>query len=114
MSDHERIWLEPDHIGGSVDGEGRLWCQDEVWTDGTEYVRADLFEALTNRLTAMEREVETAREAFGAIMDVGGEINPSNYNHDDVCALNGSYVEQFQIAEAALAALSPKDSQDTK
>lgn len=31
-------------------------------------------------------EVERLREALAAIMEVGGEINPSNYNHEDVRA----------------------------
>ncbi len=58
-------------------------------------------------VTALSREVAVLREALEAIMEVGGEINPSNYNHEDVCALNNAFVEQFQIAEAALA--SPRN-----
>ena len=49
--DHERIWLQhPDDPGLS---EGRCWCQDKVWPDGpddgepTEYIRRDLFDAVT-------------------------------------------------------------------
>jgi hypothetical protein len=34
--DHDRIWLEPE---GAPD---RCWCQDDVWEDGVEYIRADL------------------------------------------------------------------------
>ena len=40
MKEHERIWLQP-----AVDAdpyEGRQWCQDKIWDDGIEYVRADL------------------------------------------------------------------------
>ena len=49
--DHERIWLEPP-AGGEY--TGRMWCQEDVWTndpeyrdDGppTEYVRADIAKA---------------------------------------------------------------------
>jgi hypothetical protein len=48
MSDHERIYLEPED--GSDPDTGRMWCQhaapgagdDRTWT---EYVRADLVAA---------------------------------------------------------------------
>ncbi len=50
-----------------------------------------------------ESEIERLREALSAIMDVGGEINPSNYNHEDVCSLNNAFIGQFQIARAALS-----------
>ncbi len=38
---HERIWLEARPTGTG----DRQWCQDKVWDDGIEYVRADLIEA---------------------------------------------------------------------
>ena len=34
----------------------------------------------------------------------GVEINPYNYNHDDVCALNNGYVQLFLCVGQALAA----------
>lgn len=49
--EHERIWLEPQCC---VDpGEGRAWCQDDVWpigdcdshAPGVEFIRADLHAA---------------------------------------------------------------------
>ena len=55
MTDHERIWLEPECC---VDPDiGRQWCEDpDVWihycgedellTDSVEYVRADLYAEL--------------------------------------------------------------------
>jgi hypothetical protein len=51
---------------------------------------------------ASTEEIVRLREALTAITEIGGEINPSNYNHEDVHALNGSYIEMFQIARAAL------------
>lgn len=62
MSDHERIWLQhPDSAAHQP--EGRLWCQDKVWPhaedegdEPTEYVRADLCEALRQKLGETERE----------------------------------------------------------
>ncbi len=35
---YERIWLEARPTGTG----DRQWCQDKVWDDGIEYVRADL------------------------------------------------------------------------
>lgn len=60
-ADHERIWLQ-NADDAKHQGEGRMWCQDKVWPDDgedgepTEYVRADLFAALRERLAEVERE----------------------------------------------------------
>lgn len=48
--------------------------------------------------------VEKMAQALRDIMDLQGEINPSNYDHDDVCKLNSSFVESWIIANAAIAA----------
>ena len=40
--------------------------------------------------------------ALQAIEELPGEINTSNYTHDDVCALNDAYIEIYHIAKAAL------------
>jgi hypothetical protein len=49
MSDHERIWLEPEP--GADPDYGRQWCQHNVWGDeATEYVRADAVEAIQKAL----------------------------------------------------------------
>ena len=56
-ADPERIWLQ-----AAVDAcprEGRQWCEDKVWPDDdndqepTEYIRADLFTALTAERDAL-------------------------------------------------------------
>jgi hypothetical protein len=39
-TEHERIWLEP--VPGADKDYGRQWCQQPVWADGVEYVRADI------------------------------------------------------------------------
>jgi hypothetical protein len=65
-SDHERIWLEP----GPGGYEGRLWCQDDVWADNsdyagygppTEYIRADLFNAAVDAAREEGRREERER-----------------------------------------------------
>ena len=49
-TDHERIWLQ--NPNDAAPETGRLWCQDKVWPESseegepTEYVRADLYDAL--------------------------------------------------------------------
>jgi hypothetical protein len=55
--DHPRIWLQ-NAADGKASGEGRLWCEDNVWpvdeNDGepTEYVRADIVDDLVAALKA--------------------------------------------------------------
>lgn len=66
IEDHERIWLQNKK---DVDSAfGRSWCQDKVWPENekqsepTEYVRADLYHALTAQLAERDREIERLRE----------------------------------------------------
>lgn len=47
-------------------------------------------------------ELERLREALEEIMGLPGEINPSNYDHDDVCELNRQFCYGYAIARAAL------------
>lgn len=80
--DHERIWLEPQHATYGL--EGRLWCQDDVFTgaDGyendpppTEYVRADLAAA---ELAAARAEIERLRAGIQDMID-GDYPNPRDH-----------------------------------
>ena len=48
-------------------------------------------------------DVAALVEALEEIRDLQGEINPSNYDHDDVCELNRQFCYAFTIADAALA-----------
>lgn len=64
MSDHERIWLQPECCACPTDG--RLWCQDpdpvdcEDGVPWTEYIRADIAE---------KREAELVEFAKGVVND---------------------------------------------
>lgn len=49
-----------------------------------------------------EGEVRVLRKALKDIMDLDGEINPSNFNEDDALYLNSQFIEAFNIAEQAL------------
>ena len=60
-----------------------------VTITGEEYVR-------------LMAENAKLRAALEEITLLPGEINHSNYDHDDVVALNNSFAEAFHIACAAL------------
>jgi hypothetical protein len=58
-TDYPVIYLEP---GRGAPDTGRLWCQDDVWSDDpnyaedgkpTKYVRADLYDALADKWEAL-------------------------------------------------------------
>lgn len=73
--------------------EKRVWSFQNTATDRLE--AADLIET-------QAREIERLREALKEIMDLPGEINPSNYDHVDVCELNRQFCLTYEIARAAL------------
>lgn len=56
MSDHKRIWLEPEPP--SDPDFGRMWVQDDVWGGGTEYVLAT---EAADTITRLSRERDEAR-----------------------------------------------------
>lgn len=47
-------------------------------------------------------EIERLRGALRQISDLTGEINPSNYDHDDACELNRQFCYAITIAAQAL------------
>jgi len=56
-----------------------------------------------NTLPTLQAEVERLREALEAASEaVTMELNPSNYDHDDVCLLNQQCIEAMLTIEAAL------------
>lgn len=55
-----------------------------------------------DRITSLQQESERLREALEEIRDLPGEINPSNYDHDDACELNRQFCYSHSIAVAAL------------
>lgn len=75
-----------------------------------DYLTENLAFNIASRIDTAEREARRDREmcaavveALQSIADLPGEINPSNYNDDDVMALNNAHIAAFQIAIAALA-----------
>lgn len=70
--DHERIWLQNAEDADAW-GDGRLWCPDKVWPDDsedgepTEYVRADLYETLEQRLARAEAALAAVAKDAGHV-----------------------------------------------
>lgn len=73
MSEYKRIWLEPEP-GSDPDG-GRMWAENDVWGDGTEYVLAsDVAAALAaaeerGRIEERERCAKIAIKQAPATLD---------------------------------------------
>lgn len=66
---------------------------------------AALIVALRNAapdLIAKARRVEELEAALREIADLEGEINPSNYDHDDACELNRQFCYGIVVAHEAL------------
>lgn len=61
MSDHERIWLEPEPE--SDPDYGRMWAQNDVWGGGVEYVLAS---KAADEITRLTRELEEAKAKLAA------------------------------------------------
>lgn len=62
---------------------------------------------VTDLIEQQAREIARLREAMEEIRDLTGEINPSNYDHDDACFLNSQFCYAGSIAESALKELKP-------
>jgi hypothetical protein len=81
--DHERIWLEPRTPDDLYGHEGRTWCQDKVWptewddAEPTEYVRADLYEALSRELAEARAALERVRDDCQSTIDLYYRSGPS-------------------------------------
>jgi len=90
----------------------------KVWRDVCAAIVAADFEARDQAAAAviaadragLVAEIERLREALEEIMGLPGEINPSNYDHDDVCELNRQFCYGYAIARAALGASHDADA----
>ena len=69
-----------------------------VWVDDDQAAAA----VIAADRAGLVAEIERLREALEEIMGLPGEINPSNYDHDDVCELNRQFCYGYAIARAAL------------
>lgn len=75
MSDHERIWLEPEDCADPYGG--RQWCEDNIGSEDEnghavswiEYVRADIADAEIARLAARVAELNAWSIAVGRAVE---------------------------------------------
>jgi hypothetical protein len=64
---------------------------------------------LDTTLKAQASRIAEKDEALREIENLPGEINPSNYDHDDVCELNRQFCYAVTIARKALSHSSETD-----
>jgi isoleucyl-tRNA synthetase len=72
--------------------------------DGADLMRAwcAMMDAV-DALKAQANQIAEKDEALREIENLPGEINPSNYDHDDVCELNRQFCYAVTIARKALS-----------
>jgi hypothetical protein len=70
----------------------------------------DIIEA-ADEIERLRSRSETLEAALREIRDLEGEINTSNYDHDDACELNRQFCYAVNIADAALSPTSSPDVQ---
>lgn len=73
---------------------------EPFWTAGC-LAKALIARGVTTSSAFAAREADLVG-ALREISDLHGEINPSNYDHDDACELNRQFVYAITIADAAL------------
>lgn len=89
-------WVDPAYLASTKDGYSAYWRHDGCGEDIVAY---------RHRLASTAQpEVKGLVEALEEISDLHGEINPSNYDHDDACELNRQFCYAITTAAAALAA----------
>lgn len=76
---------------------------DNVWE-----ITDSIMNAIRPYLQTNTTELEKVREALSLALsnNDGGEINSSNYNHDEVCDLNDRYVGLFMEVEQSLTIIN--------
>ena len=65
---------------------------------------------MQERIAHQEAVIAGLVDALEEISNLHGEINPSNYDHDDACELNRQFCYGITVAAAALA--KAKESRD--
>ena len=80
---------------------------------------ADTIEAQADRIAKLEAEIAKLREERATVLGIledAPELNPSNYDHDQVCELNSKMVEAylFLAAEGTPTILENTDTREMK
>ena len=61
---------------------------------------------MRNALPGMIEVMEKMAEALEEIKELDGELNPNNYDHEDVIFLNEQFIDAYKISKEALAAFT--------
>lgn len=87
MTDHERIYLQPECCGDD-EGCGRLWCQDDVFTgeceegaDPTVYVRSDVYDTAIAEIEQLRNYLEIAHSEMAFAVGTIASRNEQNYDY---------------------------------
>lgn len=78
----------------------------ELWAMAQIIPGEGIEDAINRMTTTIQRAFEERewklREALKEISELHGEINPSNYDHDDACELNRQFCYALTVADLAL------------
>jgi hypothetical protein len=84
--------------------------RDEAYSKGLS-AGATQFAKLHDRIDEANARAERLKAALREIKDLEGEINTSNYDHDDACELNRQFCYAVNIADTALSPAPATDIQ---
>lgn len=79
--------------GGYARQENRRPIDEREGNTGAEYVRADLYAAQAAKIARLTAERDAALAGARKAHDALWELNPNNYDHDEVCKLNDGAIE---------------------
>jgi len=106
----------------TLDAYGSTWVLAEDYRallDAKEAAEADLTSyiktanELAQRCAEAEAKLEVAVKVLEQIdRKISWEINPSNYDHAQVCNMNSDWCEIGDITSATLAQIQPKEGTD--
>jgi hypothetical protein len=99
--DVERVAAEIEQVFAADPICSGLFCASTV--EAAAHAACAAYEsAVGERVGELEAEVGRLTDALKEIDGLQGEINPSNYDHDDACELNAQFCYAQTIARAAL------------
>ena len=106
MSDHERIWLQPEGRSTHPHRDNRTWCEDRQEEDDTEYIRADLIPTLPAMQSKMIRALEKRMEAADRQTNTqAATIRSMKEQHDRMGTSHMKMLNAVEVAREKLADL---------
>jgi hypothetical protein len=103
MSDHKRIWLEPEAEVYGPD-EGRLWCQDNVWgDDAVEYVLASEAKAEIARLEEhLEKHIQQSEQAEATLLRIAAQCDEHLRGKNEMVVKAYKAMDELDAAKAEI------------